>query len=120
METDEERRARLEHLSANQHLRLSTETNDERAARLERLSANQHLRLSTETNDERAARLERLSANQHLRLAAETNSEKRRKNRSGFGFDLDLIRIEIGVFKKQIFSRNELARPVMGTIFLVL
>ena len=34
-------------------------------------------------------------------------------------FDLDLIRIEIGVLKKQKFSRNMLARPVMGTIFLV-
>ena len=33
--------------------------------------------------------------------------------------DLDLIWIEIGVFKKQNFSRNELTRPVMGTIFLV-
>ena len=33
----------------------------------------------------------------------------------GFGFDLDLIWIEIGVFKK----RNVLARPVMGSIFLV-
>ena len=41
METDEERRLRLEHLSDNQHLRLSAETNDERAARLEHLSANQ-------------------------------------------------------------------------------
>ena len=29
MDTDEERRARLEHLSANQHLRLAAETNSE-------------------------------------------------------------------------------------------
>ena len=35
----------------------------------------------------------------------------------GIGFDLDLIWIEIGVSK---ISRNVLARPVMGTIFLVM
>ena len=64
METDEERRARLEHLSANQHLRLSTETNDERAARLERLSANHHLKLAAETNtdDEREAIMQGVAA----------------------------------------------------------
>ena len=50
-ETNDERVARLEHLSANQHLRLAAETNSERAARLEHLSDNQHLRLPTETND---------------------------------------------------------------------
>ena len=43
LETEEERRAILEHLSDNQHLRLSAETNEERAARLEHLSDNQHL-----------------------------------------------------------------------------
>ena len=32
------------------------------------------------------------------------------------GFDLDLIWI---YFKKRKFSRNKLARPVMGTIILV-
>ena len=53
-------------------------------ARLEQMSANQHLRLSTETNDERAARLERLSANQYLRLAAETNYEKAKKKQRKF------------------------------------
>ena len=51
---------------------------------LEHMSDNQHLRLSIETNDERTARLERLSANQHFRLAAETNSEKATKK----GMDL--------------------------------
>ena len=35
-----------------------------------------------------------------------------------FDFDLDLIWIEIGVLKN-IFLRNEFARPVRGTIFLV-
>ena len=61
METDDERRARLEQLSANQHLRLAAETNSEKAAQLEHLSANQHLRLSAETNDKGAARLQRQS-----------------------------------------------------------
>ena len=32
--------------------------------------------------------------------------------------DLNLIWIEIGVLKNKKNSRNELARPVMGTIFL--
>ena len=36
----------------------------------------------------------------------------RKKSKKRNGFDLDLI-------SKNIFSRNELARPVMGTIFLV-
>ena len=37
-----------------------------------------------------------------LRLALETE-EERRANKDLFGFDLDLIWIEIGVKKKQIF-----------------
>ena len=76
METDGEKRARLDSMSANQHIRLSTETNDKREARLDRMSANQHIRLSTETNYKREARLDHMSANQHLRLAAETKSER--------------------------------------------
>ena len=52
-----------------------------------------------ETDKERRARLEHLSDNQHLRLAAETNSEKAKKTKG-----MDLIWIEIGVFKKKIFK----------------
>ena len=57
-------------------------------------------------------------ATTQLRLALETEEERRAKKKNGF--DLDLICFEIGVFKKQKISMNELARPVMGTIFLVL
>ena len=48
-------------------------------------------------------------ATKQLRLAMETDEERKAKN------GLDMIWIEIGV----LISRNELARPVMGTIFLV-
>ena len=41
----------------------------------------------------------------------------RKKSKKWIGYDLDLNWIEIGVFK---YSRNELTRPVMGTIFLVM
>ena len=40
----------------------------------------------------------------------------RKKSKTWIGYGLDLIWIEIGV----LISRNELARPVMGTIFLVI
>ena len=42
----------------------------------------------------------------------------RKKSKKRNEFDFDLIWIEMS-FQKQIFSRNEFARPVMGTIFLV-
>ena len=58
---------------ATKQLRLAVETEEERRARLEHLSENQHHRLSAETNEERGARLEHLSANHHLRLSAETD-----------------------------------------------
>ena len=99
METDEERRGRLENDAATKRLRLAMkmgveskarlekniattqlrlalETEEERRARLEHLSDNQHLRLAAETNSERAARLEHQSANHHLRLAVETDDER--------------------------------------------
>ena len=66
----------MEHLSANQRLRMSAETHDKREARLEHLSANQRLRLAAETNSDRAARLEHQSANHHLRLAVKTDNER--------------------------------------------
>ena len=43
------------------------------------------------------ARLEKMVATTQLRLALETEEERRAKKRNGF--DLDLIWIEIGVFK---------------------
>ena len=42
----------------------------------------------------------------------------RKKSKKWIGLDLDLICIEIGVFKNKK-NYNELARPVMGTIFVV-
>ena len=39
----------------------------------------------------------------------------RKKSKKWIEYDLDLIWIEIGV----LISRNELSRPVLGTIFLV-
>ena len=54
-----------------------------------------------------------------LRLALEAEDEKSAKKMEwvGFGFDLGLfgLRLEFSTI-----SRNVLARPVMGTIFLVL
>ena len=46
-------------------------------------------------------------ATMQLRLALETEEERRAKK----GMNCDI---------KNFFSRNELARPVMGTIFLVI
>ena len=40
--------------------RLASETEEDRAARLQRMSANQRHRLATETEEERAARLQRM------------------------------------------------------------
>ena len=68
--------------------RLASETEEERAARLQRMSANQRHRLAAETEEERTARLalQQMSANQHHRLAAETGSEREarlQRNREG-------------------------------------
>ena len=70
-----------------------------------------------EMDVERKARLEKIVATTQLRLALETEEERRAKK--WYGFDLDLMWIEIEFFNKKI-SRNELARShVMGTIFLI-
>ena len=70
----------------------------ERKLRLEKVVT----RLTVEMEEERRARLEKMVATKRLRLALETEEERRAKN--GLGFKI---------------SRNELVRPVMGTIFLV-
>ena len=93
------------------------ERDEERRARLEKMVATKPLRLAMKTEEERTARLENILATSHFRLALETEEERRAKKKNGF--DLDLIWIEIGVLKNIIFSRNELARPVMGNSFLV-
>ena len=63
METEEERRARLENDAATKRLRLPMETDEERKARLEKMVATTQLRLALETEEERRARLEHLSDN---------------------------------------------------------
>ena len=57
-------------------------------------------------------------ATTQLTLALEIEEERRAKRR--FGFDLDLTCIEIRVSKNKKLHLNELIRPVMGTIFLVI
>ena len=56
-------------------------------------------------HEERKARLEKMVATIHLRLAQETEEERRAKREwILFGFDLDLIWIEIGVLKNKFFK----------------
>ena len=76
---------------ASKQLRLAEE---ERRARLENDAVTTRLSLAMETDEERKARLEKIVATKWLRLALETEEERRAKN------GLDLIWIEIGVFKK--------------------
>ena len=92
METEEERRARLENDAATKRLRLVMETEEERKARLVMIVATTQLRLALEAEDERSAKMEWI----------------------GYGFDLNLIWIEIGVFK----NLKECARsPCNGNHF---
>ena len=83
------------------------EREEDRKAKLENDGPINLLRLAMETDDERKARLEKMVDTTQFRLALETE-EERRALRNGFNFS-----------KTHFFSRNELARPVMGTIFLV-
>ena len=55
METEEERRAR-ENDAATKRLRLAMETDEERKARLEKMVATTQLRLALETEEERTAK----------------------------------------------------------------
>ena len=66
-----------------------------------------------ETDKEGKSRLEKNVATTQFRLALETEEQRRAKK------EMDLIWIEIGVFNKKN-SRNDLTRPVMGTIFVVI
>ena len=74
------------------------ETEDERRARLENDAATKRLRLVMETEEKRKARLVKMVATTQLRLTLEAEDENSAKKNKGFGFDLDLIWIEIGVF----------------------
>ena len=68
METEEDRRAKLENDAATKRLRLAMETEEERKTRLEKMVATTQIR---------------------LRLALETEEERRAKKKNGD--DLDLI-----------------------------
>ena len=111
-ENELERKLRLEKVVSSKQLRLTVETEEERRARLENDAATKRLRLAMEMDEERNARLEKMIATTQLRLALETERRAKKKG-------MDLIWIEIGVFKKQNISKIELARPVMRIIFLV-
>ena len=60
---DEERKASLEKMVANELFKLAMETEEERKARLKKMVATTQLRLALETEEERRARLEYLSDN---------------------------------------------------------
>ena len=126
-----------QHLATLKRLKRGDENELERKLRLEKVVASKQLRLAMETEEQRRTRLENDAATKRLRLAMETDEVRlekmvaqvvpgdrgrKKSNKKGMDliwFNLDLIWIEIGSFKKQKISRNELARPVMGTIFLV-
>ena len=99
-----ERKLRLEKVVAGKQLRLAMETEEEEQDwRMMQLSNG-----SGSPDEERKARLEEMVATTRLRLALETEEERRAKKRFG-------LRLKFSTKKN---SRNELARPVMGTIFL--
>ena len=77
---------------------MAMETDEERKARLEKMVATKWLKLAMEMNEKRKARLEKMVATTQLRLALETEEERRAKNR------LDWIWIEIAVLKIQGMS----------------
>ena len=56
METEEERRARLENDAATKQLRLVMETEEGKKARLVKMVATTQLRLALEAEDERSAK----------------------------------------------------------------
>ena len=81
------------------------ETEEERRARPENDAATKRLRLAMEMDEERKARLEKMVATTQLRLALEIEKERRAKKECiSFAFDLDLIWIEIGIFKNKFFQ----------------
>ena len=109
VETEEERREKLENDAATKRLSLAMEMEEERKTRLEKMVATKRFRLAMEMDEESKARLAKMGATTQLSLA---RSQRKKEDKKG----MDLIWIDIGLFK---ISRNELARPVMGTIFLV-
>ena len=67
------------------------ETEDERRARLENDAATKGLRLVMETEEKRKARLVKMVSTTQLRLAMKAEDERSAKNWNGLDLDLILI-----------------------------
>ena len=111
----------MEKVVANKQLRLAVETEEERRARLENDAATKWLRLAMETDEERKARLEKMVATTQLRLALETEGERRAKKKR-FGLRLEffssrneLTRPVIGNHYSSIYIRVALYVGLTGT-----
>ena len=79
---------------ASKQLKLAMETEEERRVRLENDAATKRLRLVMETEEERKARLEKMVAITQLRLAMEAEDERSANNGLYmylFGFNLDRV-----------------------------
>ena len=59
-----------------------------------------------EMDEERKARLEKMCSYHTVQVGPGDRGRKKSKKRNGF--DLDLIRVEIGILKNNFFLRNEL------------
>ena len=89
----------LKKVVTSKQLRLAVETEEEKRAKLENDAATKWLRLAMETDEERKARLETYHTAQ---VALETEEERRAKKNIVSKFELILI--EIGVFKNKKFQ----------------
>ena len=82
--------------------------------------ATELLKLAMETDGERKARLKKMVATTQLRLAPETEDDRRARLWFCFLLHSILFLISQTSYRTyKIISSYELARPVMGTIFLV-
>ena len=87
--TTSESNLRLEKVVTSKQLRLAMETEEEKRARLENDAATKRLRLVTESGEDGSYHTDQVGP----------GSRGRKKCKKWNGFDLDLIWIEIGVFK---------------------
>ena len=81
--------------------------------------ASKQVRLAIEMEDERGTRLENNAATKWLRLVMEMEKKRRSKTGEDDSYHTGWPWKYRTKKTKQKFSRNELARPVIGTIFLV-
>ena len=91
---------------ASIQLRLAVETEVERRSRPENDAATKRLRLAMEMDEERKARLGNwwLPHSSGWPWRQRKKEEQKKKELIRFGFDLNLIWIEIGVFKNKMFQ----------------